>query len=363
MKRKIIAPIVTLLLISGVGVAIYFSASEQFALHNTIELRGLVGSEKIPFFSDPGVIKALSRNGIKVQVEKSGSRQIALREDLKDYDFAFPAGVPAAEKIKREQKIHASHQIFFTPMAIASWKMIAKILAHNKIAVKRDGVHYIVDLEKLLDLIITEKRWSELEGSEEYPVNKGVLVTSTDIRKSNSAAMYLALASFILNNNSIVTSDQEVKQLLPSLSSLFIRQGYTESTSAGPYNDYLVMGPGKSPMVMIYESQFIHDAALADSVMRDDMVMLYPEPTVFTKHILLPLNDGGEKLAKALMEDPELQTLAIKHGFRNRNVTEFSTFVKKHNLAVPDRLVKVVEPPSYEILEYTIQLIEEQYAQ
>ncbi len=361
MKRKFLAPILSLMLLAGVGMALYFSASEQFALHKQEELRGLVGSEKIPFFSDPEVIAALERNGLKVSVEKAGSRQIALRPDLKEYDFVFPAGVPAAEKIKREQHIHSSHAAFFTPMTVASWKIIADILITNDIVEKRNKVNYIVDMEKLLDIIVARKRWAELQGSEQYAVNKGVLVTTTDIRKSNSAAMYLALASFILNENSTVTSDAAINELLSKLSSLFLRQGYTESSSAAPYNDYLIMGPGKSPLVMIYEAQFLHDAALPDSVLRDDMVLLYPEPTIFTKHILIPVTEKGEKLAQALTQDEELQLLVIKHGFRNNNSRAFSEFIKQHDLAVPDTLVKVVEPPSYEILEHMIQLIEQQY--
>jgi hypothetical protein len=352
---------VTILLVAGIGVAIYFSASEQFALRTSVQVRGLVGSEKIPFFTDPEVIAALADNGLKVEVEKAGSRQIALRPDLTDYDFAFPAGVPAAEKMKREHKVRSSHSIFFTPMTIASWQLIADILAANDVVEQREGVYYVIDLNKLLELIVAETRWAELDGSENYAVNKGMLITSTDIRKSNSAAMYLALASFILNGNDIVTSEEEIDALFEPLSSLFLRQGYMESSSAGPYNDYLVMGPGKSPMVMVYEAQFLHDAALPDSVIQDDMVLLYPEPTVFTKHILLPFSEAGEKLSVALLSDPELLRLQIKHGFRNKNIADFKTFVATHQLAVPDNLVKVIEPPSYEILENTIQRIEKRY--
>ena len=154
MSRKIIAPLVSLLLLAGIGVAVYFSATEQFALRSKVEVRGLVGSEKIPFFHDQEVIDALARNGLKVHVEKAGSRQIALRPDLKQYDFAFPAGVPAAEKIKREQNAHKSQPVFYTPMTIASWKRIADILEKNDVVEKRGNVHYIIDLSKLLDMIV-----------------------------------------------------------------------------------------------------------------------------------------------------------------------------------------------------------------
>jgi hypothetical protein len=363
MNRKIIAPLISLLLVIGVAAAIYMSATEQSSLRNTIQVRGLVGSEKIPFFHDERVQQALKRNGLAVEVEKAGSRQIALRSDLKEYDFAFPAGVPAAEKIKREQQVHKWHPIFYTPMCVASWGIIAEILQSNGIVEHRENTYYIIDLPKLLGLINDEVRWSQLSNSSNYSVDKGVLITSTDVRKSNSAAMYLALASFILNNNTVVTTDEQIQQLMPRLSALFLRQGYVESSSSGPYNDYLVMGPGKSPLVMIYEAQFLHDAAAPDSVIQPEMVLMYPEPTVFTKHILLPFSDGGERLASVLLEDEVLIKLAVEYGFRNKNIQEFRRFVGEHNLAVPSQLVKVIEPPSYEILEGMIQQIEQLYEQ
>ncbi len=363
MSRKFLAPLLSLLLIAGVAVAIYFSASEQSTQRNMLTVRGLIGSEKMPFFSDPEVISALQQHGITAVVEKAGSRQIALRPDLQEYDFAFPAGVPAAEKIQRERGVHKAYPVFYSPMTIASWQRIADILMANGIVEKRDDVYYVIDLSRLIRLADSEIRWVDLKDSSEYPVNKGVLITTTDVRDSNSAAMFLALASFLLNGDSVVTTQAQIQAILPQISALFLRQGYLESSSAGPYSDYLVMGPGKSPMVMVYENQFLHDASLPDSVIRKEMVLFYPEPTVFTKHILIPFTEGGEKLGQLLEDDPVLQDLAIKHGFRNKNVAQFKAFVSQHHLAVPDTLVNVIEPPSYEILEHMIQLIEAQYQQ
>jgi hypothetical protein len=91
------------------------------------------------------------------------------------------------------------------------------------------------------------------------------------------------------------------------------------------------------------------------------MVLLYPEPTVFTKHILVPLSEKGEKLGEALTNDPELKRLAIEHGLRNEDRAGFKNFVKQHNLAVPDEIFNVVEVPSYEIIERMIGNIETSY--
>jgi hypothetical protein len=65
------------------------------------------------------------------------------------------------------------------------------------------------------------------------------------------------------------------------------------------------------------------------------MVLLYPEPTVFTKHILVPLSEKGDKLGEAMTNDPKLRRLAIEHGLRNDDRAGFKAFVKEHNLAVP----------------------------
>src|SRR4030095_6448927 len=106
-----------------------------------------------------------------------------------------------------------------------------------------------------------DKRWSELTGNTAYAVNKAILINSTDVRRSNSGAMYLALASYVLNGNQVVQSSEQANKLLPQLEALFLKQGFTESSSEAPFEDYLVMGMGKAPLVMIYEAQFISRTA------------------------------------------------------------------------------------------------------
>jgi hypothetical protein len=118
---------------------------------------------------------------------------------------------------------------------------------------------------------------------------------------------------------------------------------------------------GKSPLVMIYEAQFLHRAAAGDSSITPDMVLLYPEPTLYTKHVLVPLNEAGARLGEALTTDPELQRLAIEHGFRNQNITYFREFTRQHQVTTADTLTNVSDAPSYEVLERMIQRIEQRY--
>jgi len=368
MLKRLLAPLLTLILLIGVGAAFYLSVTDQAntklvadqsqALH---DIKGVIGSEKEDFFRDQQTIEALAKApwNLKVTVEKAGSREIATTANLAtNYDFVFPAGVSAAEKIKRDQNIKKSVQPFFTPMVIASWKPIAEILIANNIVKKRGDAYFIIDMTALFNLIINEKRWTDLKGSEQYPANKSILVTTTDVRTSNSAAMYLALASYILNNNAIVQNEAQIAPIAPKLASLFLRQGFAENSTEIPFQDYLTMGMGKSPLVMIYEAQYLRELnKTKNSAITPDMVLLYPEPTLFTKHIFIPFNANAEKLAEALINDETLQQIAIQHGLRTPNMASFAKDIK---FVVPPTLVNVIDTPSYEMLEAMINQISAQ---
>lgn len=358
--NKTIGPILGILLLLGVGVAIYFSASEQAQFRDLVQVKGLIGSEKRPFFDDERVKQRLKELGVVVQYQKAGSRQIATSFNVGQYDFAFPAGLPAAEKIRRQYNHAKSYSPFFSPMAIASWKPLVEVLEKNGI-VKKDGEFYMLDMNKYLSAFKKKTRWKDLENNSVFDVNKYLVINSTDIRKSNSAAMYLSLASYVLNNNEVVQSEAQIQPILPEIIDLFKRQGFVQSSSAAPFEDYLIMGMGKAPMVMMYEQQFISKAALNDGSISNDMVLIYPEPSIFSKHTLVALSEGGQKLGEALEADPELQKLEIEHGLRNSNIGYFKEFVAKHGIKIKPTLVNIVESPSYEIVESMITKIEQQY--
>ena len=256
--RRIAAVALAVVLIIGVGFGIITSARDAIA-PDAVTVSGLIGSEKDPFFHDARVIAALKRGGFIVDVTTAGSRQIAER-DLSQEDFAFPAGVPAAEKIRTDHPGSKVFIPFYTPMAIATWQPIVDILTTAGV-IHTSGDLTTLDVDAYIQLVDENKRWKDLPGNTAYPVNKSVLLTSTDVRKSNSAAMYLSLASYVANGDNIVQNDTNAIAIADRLSPIFLRQGFQGSSSEEPFDDYLVQGMGKSPMVMIYESQYIQRAA------------------------------------------------------------------------------------------------------
>ena len=356
--RRILGPIALVVLLFAVGFAVYLSGRDAFRARSVVSVRGLVGSEKEAFLRDPRVLDELRRNGIALSIETSGSRDMANRSDLKTYDFAFPAGAPAGQRLKALVGAKDVFTPFFTPMTVASWKPIAQILMTNGIVRRENGQFYIVDMTALLEAETSGKRWHDFKGSGAYDVNKSVLVSTTDPRKSNSGIMYAALASYILNGNQIVDDRAKIARIQPQLDGLFLRQGYEESSSAGPFEDYVQIGIGKTPLVMIYESQFIEYLLANPKDRGGDKVLLYPKPTIYTKHTFVPIDERGRKLGDLLTNDATLQHLAVEHGFRIQDVAYTRDFWRQHGIAVPDQLIDVVDPPSYEFLESIITGVE-----
>ena len=369
--RRFLAPALALLLIAAVGGGIWRShtrlgldqaaqATLQAADAQHVAVRGLIGSEKEDFFADPRVKKALEAQGLTVTVEKAGSRTIAKRFEPAHYDFGFPSGAPAAQQLKATAKATAVYTPFYTPIVLASWRPIAEILVANGIAKREGELYYVVDMPALIAFAGKGTRWRDLKQSEAFSTGKSVLISSTDVRTSNSAAMYLSLASYFANDQQIVQSQADVDKVLPLVAPLFLRQGFQEQSSAGPFEDYLALGMGKAPLLIAYESQMVEFWLRHPDRIKGDMVLLYPRPTVFSKHVLVPYTPAGARLGVALDTDPTLRKLEHDYGFRTGGDVKGPEQWATQGVKVPDVLVDVIDPPSQDWLERMIQGIEAQ---
>jgi hypothetical protein len=333
------------------------------AQNGLITVGGVIGSEKRAFFEDPDVKAALAKHGLEVKVDTAGSREIATSVDLGKYDFAFPSSTTAAERILqpsagRPAVSGKKYSVFSSPMAIATFQPIVDLLSATGIARQVNGTWYF-DVRKYVDLAKANWRWTNIRGNTKYPVNKRILVTTTDPRTSNSAAMFLSIVSYVANHNSVVESAADEQKVLPLVAPLFVNQGYTDNSSEGPFDDYLSLGMGKSPMVNIYEAQFV-DAAVQRKL-KPGMVLMYPSPTVQSKHTLIALNGNGEKLGELLSTDTELQQLAARHGFRTADKAQFANVVSQHDVPVAKDVIDVADTPTYEALERLLDAVSKSY--
>jgi hypothetical protein len=369
--------IVTLVLLAAFGGAAYFSFRQTDTSSSAIggllpslqttELNGLIALDVEPYFKDPRVIKLLADNKLRVNATRIGSREMAARVvPGQTPDFFFPSGVVAANQIgdaaKSAKVSTAVYSPFYTPMVIASWTTIAQMLSANGIAKEMSPKVWNVDFAKLTQAMLDKKRWKDLKDSQAYPVSKSVLVSTTDVRKSNSAAMYLALSSFTLNNGDIVTDKATAQKTALRVAELFKRQGYQENYVNGNFDDYASVGIGKTPMAFIYENQMV-SYALQKKGVGGDMVLLYPQPTIFNKVVFVTTNERAKALGELLSNNTELQRIAVDYGFRIGDSAYFSQTVKATGLAIEERITQVIDPPSFDLMAEMIEVISREMGQ
>jgi hypothetical protein len=367
---------ITVLLVAAFGGALYFAlrgqnvarieqqqAAEAAAV---VELKGLIALDVESYFKDPRVTRALLAKKLPVNVARVGSRDMAGKVVTgATPDFFFASGVVAANQIvdaARKANVPATQSApFHTPLVIASWEPIARILVANGIARPLSPKVYGLDMAKLTQAMLAKTKWKDLKGSAGYDVSRSVLVSTTDLRRSNSGALYLALTSHALTGD-IVTDRATAQATALKLAELFKRQGYQENYVDGNFDDYVAIGIGKTPMAFIYENQLVR-YALTKKGVAQDMVLLYPQPTIVNKVVFVAMNERAKALADALANDAELQGIAVEYGFRIADSERFVEAVKPTGLAVEARVTQVVDPPSFEIMAEMIDVVAREMTQ
>ncbi|MBH9553924.1 hypothetical protein [Inhella gelatinilytica] len=359
----------TVVVLAVFGAALFFAlrdtqqkkevAQEQADIASAEPLKGLIAVDAEPFFKDERVQRILSAHKLPVQVQRVGSRDMAGKVQASGGpDFFFSSGVVAANMIldaARKTKLNATQSSpFHTPLVVASWEPIAKLLVANQMAKANPAGYYELDMAALTQAMLAKKRWKDLKGSSAYDVSRSVLVSTTDIRRSNSAAMYLALTSQALLGE--VVSDRATAQTqAQKLAELFKRQGYQENYVNGAFDDYLAIGMGKTPLAFIYENQMLAHAL--KSGIRKEMVLLVPQPTIVNKVVWVAMNERAKRLGELLASNKELQAVALELGFRTGDPAAFAAAAQRAGLAVDTQLNNVVDPPAFDLMFEMIDVV------
>ena len=153
-------------------------------------------------------------------------------------------------------------------------------------------------------------------------------------------------------------TQENLQTILPQLQDIFGKLGYMETSSSDLFSQFLRMGIGAKPVIAGYESQLIEYAALYPDqyeTMKDDIVMLYPTPTVWSTHVFIALDANGQVLLNGLL-DEDIQRLAWeKHGFRTGNYTTVSESGSLNAQGVADTITQVTQVPSYDVMKVIIE--------
>lgn len=354
------------LVIILIGIAVWISSTSKEGIavftKEPILFKGVITSEKENFFKDSRVIKVFLKNNIDLQTNRMTSDKIIKATKIEDFngysDFVFPSSIPVTEKVRTNYKGSQTYNVFYSPMIVATWTPIVNILEKNNLVTKTHN-YYTLNMDSFNQLVKNHVRWKDLKQAEDYNVNKVVLISSSDTRFSGSAKMFAALNSYILNNNNVVTTQKEIDTIMPDLKQIIQAQGYRESSSANMTNDYISIGRGKVPMMFNYESEFLNIAFQNKSLFKKDMQIIYPSPTVFSKHVMVVINPKSQIVADLLKNDPELKQIAIEYGFRVDGDTQIVQKAKSYGIEIPQDVIDIVDLPNYDILDSITDTVEQ----
>ena len=309
-------------------------------------LDGYLGGEKIGLFEDEEAAEILRREyHLEFQYSRAGSLDM-VTDDQTGMDYLFPSSQTALAYYEDEKGQPVQDEIIFnTPIVLYTHQLVLDALMREGIVEEEEGVYY-ADMVKLTDLIMADTSWADLGVPELYGK---VSVDTTDPAKSNSGNMFAALLANVLNGGETV-DETTVENVIPKLQEIFARLGYMETSSSDLFNQFLRMGVGAKPMIAGYESQLLEFAVENPEdyeQMKDDLVMIYPSPTVWSTHVYIALDEAGRAGAEALL-DRDIQKLAWeKHGFRTSTYGAASQSFEGIIEEMAPEVTRVMQVPDY----------------
>lgn len=339
--RRVLGIVLAVLLLSGVALVFLIERVGADRGGDLTVVRGVIGSEKRQFFEDPEVQAAFNDHGYDVEIETEGSwAQVDVSPE--EYDFAFPASNSPARELRARQEqavVGGDLRPFYSPVVVVAFRDVAGQLAEAGLAeLPGTGTgpsHGVLDMAAYL---------------EAFQRGETKFIRSTDPTTSNSGALYLAAASYTANGGKVVADQQGLDDTAPLLRSLIAPQGLQPHSTDSLFAD-LTTGVGDEP-VLIYESQFA--SLLLNEDPAEDLVLLYPDVTVYSDHSFVPFSENARTVGELLRDDPELRELAVRYGFRPQagGEGEFATavepFADRINLGLDG--VRQAEVPTVDIM-------------
>lgn len=226
-----------------------------------------------------------------------------------------------------------------TPIVIYSWKEVVNAFINEGIVTLEDNVYYITNMNKLIDYILNNKKWSDIGLNKLYG---NINIASTDPVSSSPGATYYGLLLSILSGGQI--EDATLEDNLARLKQFYQKSGYMNNTPADLFERYLKTGMGGEPIIVDYEKSIIDFAnsnPTGFNQVKNDIVILYPKPTIWNSHCFMAFTENGKKLYEAFM-DKEIEQIAWeKYGFRT-GITGGTYDVSKLGIGIPQNITSTV---------------------
>ena len=333
MKNKQIVGIGIFVLLVLVIISIKFYSDKK--AENGVSTKDLktvtvaTGGGKEDFIADEDVNKILrEKYGLNVFYDSWSNGKLVLnplvRENGDKYDLMFCSDqrfydyyklAPNKEKKEADRYTVLDGGLTLnTPIVIYSWAEVVDAFIKDGIVTEKEGTYYITDMNKLLTYILEGKKWSDIGLNMLYG---SINIASTDPVTSSPGATYYGLLLSIMCGGNV--TDTSMQENLPKLKEFYEKSGYMNNTPADLFEKYLKTGLGGEPMIVDYEKsivEFANENPDGFNQIKDNIRILYPEPTIWNSHCVATFTEAGNEYYKAI-QDKEISQIAWeKYGFR-----------------------------------------------
>ena len=333
MKNKQIVGIGIFVLLVLVIISIKFYSDKK--AENGVSTKDLktvtvaTGGGKEDFIADEDVNKILrEKYGLNVVYDSWSNGKLVLnplvRENGDKYDLMFCSDqrfydyyklAPNKEKKEADRYTVLDGGLTLnTPIVIYSWAEVVDAFIKDGIVTEKEGTYYITDMNKLLTYILEGKKWSDIGLNMLYG---SINIASTDPVTSSPGATYYGLLLSIMCGGNV--TDTSMQENLPKLKEFYEKSVYMNNTPADLFEKYLKTGLGGEPMIVDYEKsivEFANENPDGFNQIKDNIRILYPEPTIWNSHCVATFTEAGNEYYKAI-QDKEISQIAWeKYGFR-----------------------------------------------
>jgi len=335
------------------------ATAPQFATLNCI-----IGSEKQPFFNDPDVVKALS-DKFQIAVHFTTQGSIAMVSQLSSADLKAqaidclsPSNNSASALFEKNHKKadfpgYQTADIFYSPLVMPAVAEARDAENQAGVVQQRDGFYYVVHVDQLGQQISEQALWTSLASAS--TLSGYVKVGSTDPAASNSGnLLYFLLGNAFAGDPLQAMQMSDLAKVLPILSRVKHSQGLQATRSEDFFNRWISgVAEYQYPLGWVYESQILEysnsSGSDLQSRLNSEFSVLYPEPDIYSVHQVIALTPAGQRLITAL-QDPQLQALAWKHGFRSMSSGVTDDPATFPNMKFPARLTSVTSLPDPNVI-------------
>jgi hypothetical protein len=314
----------------------------------------------VDLLTDPGVQRELRALGYNIEPNGLGADQVLGQVPLRGYQLAYVpdqvVGTAIANKLiglnlQNDIVVPASSRLI-----VATYRPLVTLLQEAGIAREVDGA-WMFDINAYVSDVIRHGgplHWEDLPGYRgvaNFSDRGPILLYTSDPGHSQLTRMFIAVASYRLNNDNVVTSQAQVNSVVARLKPIFAQQGSILPGGDPEWNDFLEDDMSAYPMTLTYESLYVSLEEAHDPRITKDMVMMYVSPEMNIQESLIPLDNTGTTVSNDIATDPRIQQIAEeKLGFITTNPDNFQKAMAKAGIKVAGGL-PVVNPPAYGILQ------------